>query len=96
MTPPRERDQAAAAGREEVRQPDPAEEVLADPVGDRVDDLGAVVGGVDVHAERAAALRQVDDARRSRRATSLRVGVGGRQLGQLPRDLVHQAGVPVS
>jgi hypothetical protein len=46
---------------EEVGQVDAAEELGPDMVGHRVDDGGAVIGGINVHPEGAGALIGLDD-----------------------------------
>lgn len=82
----------AVAGWEQVVEADALIEAFAVAAAELVDLGGAVVGGVDVDAEGAPALGEVDDA--DDLACDVgRVGVGGRELGELGRDLVHQPGV---
>jgi hypothetical protein len=82
----------ARGGREQVVEADAVVEVPADQVGDAVDSLGSVVGGVDVDPERALALGGADDAD-DRGGDLAWVCVGRGQGGESAADLVYQVRV---
>lgn len=70
---------------QEIVEADAAVEALADAVAQGVDLVGAVVGGVDVDAERALALGELDDAG-DLPCDLGRIGAVGRQLGEAVRS----------
>jgi hypothetical protein len=84
--------QSGPSRRKQVSETDAVIEVGPDQVADAVAGFGAVVGGVDVDTEGTPALWGVDHAH-DRAGDFFGVGVGGGQLCEFLRDLVHQAGV---
>src|SRR5262249_34970984 len=71
---------------EEVREPDAAQHLGPDAIGDHVDDLGSVLRGVDVNAEWAFAEWGVDDLDDGF-GDFVDVGVGGHDSGEALHDL---------
>ncbi len=62
-------------------------------VSDGIDRFRPVVGGVDVDTERPLSLGQIDDSGYLH-GDFLRVGVVGREVGELLAHVIHQPGVP--
>jgi hypothetical protein len=71
-----------------IGEADPFEDLRADAVGDSVDDLGAIVRGIDMNPERTRTVRHADHRDDGIRH-AVRVGVCGSEPGEpAPRNAV--------